>query len=85
MWGQNDTCLEPSDHYDKCMRGGKDYWGESWMFEIEIGGSFWTLMIAHIQDPVMIMIGVWEVVRIIGEIMVIPVRFSFDEIIEGSD
>ena len=67
------------------MRGGKDYWGESWMFEIVNGGSFWTLMIALIQDPVMIMIGVWEVVRIIGGNMVIPVRFSFDEIIEGSD
>ena len=73
-------CLEPSDNFDKCMRGGKDYWGESWMFEMEIGGSFLTLMIVHIQNPVMIIIGVWEAARFV----VIPVRFSFGKVIEGS-
>ena len=28
LWRPNDTCLEPSDHYDKCMKGDKDYWAE---------------------------------------------------------
>ena len=28
LWRPNATCLEPSDHYDKCMKGDKDYWAE---------------------------------------------------------